>query len=58
MNGIIRRFFYNDPRRKMGLQIFVKMDLKCRIYGPEHKQERFRSIEVIDLNLSVLCSGP
>jgi hypothetical protein len=30
-----------------GLQIFVKMDLKCSTYGPEHKTERFRSIEVI-----------
>jgi hypothetical protein len=23
------------------------MDLKCSTYGPEHKTERFRSIEVI-----------
>jgi hypothetical protein len=23
------------------------MDLKCTTYGPEHKTERFRSIEVI-----------
>jgi hypothetical protein len=30
-----------------GLQIFVKVDLKCSTYGPEHKTERFRSIEVI-----------
>jgi hypothetical protein len=30
-----------------GLQIFVKIDLKCSTYGPEHKTERFRTIEVI-----------
>jgi hypothetical protein len=30
-----------------GIQIFVKMDLKCSTYGPEHKTDRFRSIEVI-----------
>jgi hypothetical protein len=30
-----------------GLQIFVKMGLKCFTYGPEHKTERFRVIEVI-----------
>jgi hypothetical protein len=30
-----------------GRQIFVKMDLKCSTYGPKHKTERFRSIEVI-----------
>jgi alpha-L-fucosidase len=30
-----------------GLQIFVKMDLECSTYSPEHKTERFRSIEVI-----------
>jgi hypothetical protein len=30
-----------------GLQIFVKMDLKCSTYGPEHKTERFRVIGVI-----------
>jgi hypothetical protein len=30
-----------------GLQILVKMDLKCCTYGSEHKTERFRSIEVI-----------
>jgi hypothetical protein len=29
------------------VQIFVKMDLKCSTYGPEHKTERFTSIEVI-----------
>jgi hypothetical protein len=36
-----------------GLQIFVKMDLKYSTYGPEHKMERFRSIEVI-VNFSEL----
>jgi hypothetical protein len=30
-----------------GLQFFIKIDLKCSSYGPEHKTERFRSIEVI-----------
>jgi hypothetical protein len=40
--SINRRFFYNG-----GLQSFVKRDLKCSIYGPEQKTERFRSIEVI-----------
>jgi hypothetical protein len=44
-------FFYNEPFWDMskngGLQIFVKMDLKCSTYDPEHKTERFRSIEVI-----------
>jgi hypothetical protein len=30
-----------------GLRIFVKIDLKCSTYGPKHKTERFRSIEVI-----------
>jgi hypothetical protein len=46
-----RRFFYNEPFWDMskngGVQIFVKMDLKFSTYGPEHKTERFRSIEVI-----------
>jgi hypothetical protein len=46
-----RRFFYNEPFWDMskngGLQIFIKMDLKCNTYGPEHKTEKFRSIEVI-----------
>jgi hypothetical protein len=44
-------FFYNEPfwdmSKNEGLQIFVKMDFKCSTYGPEHKTERFRSIEVI-----------
>jgi hypothetical protein len=48
---INRRFFYNEPfwdmSKNEGLQIFVKMDLKCSTYGPEHKTERFRAIEVI-----------
>jgi hypothetical protein len=43
--------FYNEPFWDMskngGLQTFVKMDLKCSTYVPEHKTERFRSIEVI-----------
>jgi hypothetical protein len=46
-----RRFFYNEPfwdmSKNEGLQIFVKMDLKCSTYGPENKTERFRAIEVI-----------
>jgi hypothetical protein len=46
-----RRFFYNEPfwdmSKNKGLQIFVKIDLKCSTYDPEHKTERFRSIEVI-----------
>jgi hypothetical protein len=29
-----------------GLQIFVKIDLKCKIYGSEDKSERCRSTEV------------
>jgi hypothetical protein len=33
--------------KNWGLQIFVKMYLKCNTFGPEHKTERFRSIEVI-----------
>jgi hypothetical protein len=43
--------FYNEPfwdmSKNEGLQIFVKKNLKCSTYGPEHKTERFRSIEVI-----------
>jgi hypothetical protein len=43
-------FFYNEPFWDMskngGFQIFVRMDLKCSTYGPEHRTERFRSIEV------------
>jgi hypothetical protein len=46
-----RQFFLNEPFWDMskngGLQIFVKIDLKCSTYGPEHKTERFWSIEVI-----------
>jgi hypothetical protein len=48
-----RSFFFNGPFWDMskngGLQIFVKMHLKYSTYGygPEHKTERFRSIEVI-----------
>jgi hypothetical protein len=48
---INRQFFYNEPfwdmSKNEGLQIFVKMDFKCCTYGPEHKTERFRVIEVI-----------
>jgi hypothetical protein len=47
--NINRRFFYNEPfwdtSKNYRLQIFVKMDLKCSIHGPEHKMKRLRSIE-------------
>jgi hypothetical protein len=50
LKGFNRRFFYNEPfwdmSKNEGLQIFVKMDLKCSTYDPEHKTERFRSIGV------------
>jgi hypothetical protein len=50
-NYLTGDFFYNEPfwdiSKNEGLQIFVKMDLKCNTYGPEHKTERFRAIEVI-----------
>jgi hypothetical protein len=48
----LQEIFYNEPFWDMlkneGLQIFVKLDLNSSTFGPEHKTERCRLIEVID----------
>jgi hypothetical protein len=50
-NEINRRFFYKEPfwdmSKNEGLQIFVKMDLKCSTYGPEHKTERLQLPKIV-----------
>jgi hypothetical protein len=38
--------------KNKGLQIFVKMDLKCSTYGPKHKTER----QTVSTNIMLLLS--